>query len=181
MWDRTPRPARAGSPGRRCGRTETPPAKLSACVPCQAAHRGGEPLRAVWRAATGGVARRREPGGWGAPTGGGGQASRPSVTGHECGAGRGEHGVRLFLTQRGTKSEGTGWIGAQRRWATAGDFEGFRRGAGARACPVSWVMAACAPRVRNARANFAYEGLGDNTATARACVMRVRILRAQWR
>ena len=28
------------------GRTDTPPAKLSACATCHAAHRGGEPLRA---------------------------------------------------------------------------------------------------------------------------------------
>ena len=40
-------------------RTEPRHAKLSACATCQAAHRGGEPPRAV--------ARRREPGGWGAP------------------------------------------------------------------------------------------------------------------
>ena len=33
-----------------------------------------------------------------------------------------QRGAVRGVTQRGTKSEGAGWIGAQRRWATAGDL-----------------------------------------------------------
>ena len=58
---------------------------------CEAAHRGGEPPRAM--------ARRREPGGWGIPTGGCGQASRPTAKPH------GE-GARAMARQGGGRCEG---------------------------------------------------------------------------
>ena len=56
---------------------------------CEAAHRGGEPPRAM--------ARRREPGGWGAPTGGGGQASRPTAMPHGCAHRDGTRAVRAAM------------------------------------------------------------------------------------
>ena len=65
-------------------------------------------VRRRWRAATGDVARRREPGGWGAPTGGGGQASRPTATGpHGNGCGRGAR-ERCMATghERGVRGRG---------------------------------------------------------------------------
>ena len=63
--------AAGGWTGRRAlrgywGRTETPPAKLSACATCRAANRGGEPPRAIGR---GGASRE----------GGGHGRWRPSI------------------------------------------------------------------------------------------------------
>ena len=100
--------------------------------------RRGIPSRARRRSAargTGEAARRHELGGWGAPTGGGSQASRPTATGHECEArvgctatGWGKGAIDgAPQSKRGggePKRRGTGAVVESGRWRGAGDGTG---------------------------------------------------------
>ena len=90
-----------GAPAGGRGRTETPPAKLSACATCcQAAYHGGEPPRAMRRGGGSREARRRS-------AARGGQASRRTATGpHGNGCGRGAREGRAGRARGGGGSNG---------------------------------------------------------------------------
>ena len=92
------------------GGTETPPAKLSACATCHTTHRGGEPPRAVR------AVRAGRPGG---------QASRPTATGHDNGAdGKGRRRGRPCHAPRRGAAAQWGHRALPQRDTTTGRGEG---------------------------------------------------------